>query len=186
MDLVDSVTNFTDIHAKVHTISGFNFIGYQSRPMYIDEVENPDMEDSVWGYTMREGAHQCNAFNEEDAKKELVNILNKIQGKRTILVTHSPPYGILDQVVEKYREWGIKSYGDFAKSGNIGSHALRWLTEEYPISFHFFGHIHEGKGVARVGDTVYINTGSIKGSREYLNCVINQDSTYSIVFSHLE
>lgn len=56
-----------------------------------------------------------------------------------ILVTHEPPYGILDKI-ENPR------IGEDA-NGHIGSHRLLRQVEKYQPKLHIMGHIHEGYGI---------------------------------------
>ncbi|MDP9025138.1 MAG: metallophosphatase domain-containing protein [Candidatus Eremiobacteraeota bacterium] len=59
-----------------------------------------------------------------------------------VLVTHGPPYGILDRTAE----------GEFA--------GCRDLAERVRLvrpAVHVFGHIHEGAGTIRDGDTLFVN-----------------------------
>ena len=49
-------------------------------------------------------------------------MFKKLKGKKVIFVTHAPPpYKILDQIVKKYRKYGVGTYGEKAKDGHIGS-----------------------------------------------------------------
>lgn len=64
-----------------------------------------------------------------------------------ILVTHQPPYGILDRT----------TYGE-----SCGSHALRDLVERLKPRVHVFGHIHEAFGsvakkLSKKHDTLFVN-----------------------------
>ena len=60
-----------------------------------------------------------------------------------ILITHSPPYGILDF------GWGAH-YGSTSLS-----HRLKEM--KHPPKLHFFGHIHPGYGSLTVGETTHYN-----------------------------
>jgi len=66
-------------------------------------------------------------------------------GKRNVLVSHSPPHGILDRT----------HYGKRA-----GSIALK----EYLHKFDYVlcGHIHEARGVVKQGRTTIVNSGAFK------------------------
>ncbi len=57
----------------------------------------------------------------------------------TILVTHSPPYGLFDDV-------GV----------NIGSKAVRKIIEEKQPKLALFGHVHEHTGKANIGRTICV------------------------------
>lgn len=60
-----------------------------------------------------------------------------------ILVTHGPPYGILDKVIPR-NEW-------------VGCRDLMEKIAEVRPKLHVFGHIHEGYGQEKVGETHFVN-----------------------------
>ncbi|MBU4485124.1 metallophosphoesterase, partial [bacterium] len=69
------------------------------------------------------------AFNlpEDDLRKKFARIPDNID----ILITHGPPYGILDSIpAEK----------------NLGSKALLEKVLQVKPKYHIFGHIHHGYG----------------------------------------
>ncbi|CAH0480279.1 unnamed protein product [Peronospora belbahrii] len=70
----------------------------------------------------------------------------KVPSDVDILMTHGPPYGILDTTFS-----GL----------HVGSEGLlkETMTRIRP-RFHIFGHIHEAYGATRVGTTVFINAAS--------------------------
>jgi len=65
-------------------------------------------------------------------------------GENNVLISHSPPYGILDSTHS-----GI----------NAGSKAIRDFLDRF--DYVFCGHIHEARGIAKVGKTEVINPGSL-------------------------
>ncbi len=65
-----------------------------------------------------------------------------------VLITHGPPYGILDPVVE---------YGAIKRTG---CQDLLDAVERTKPRVHVFGHIHEGYGQLNRNDTLYINASS--------------------------
>ena len=65
-----------------------------------------------------------------------------------VLVTHSPPEGILDFMSDGH--------------GHVGSPALRTYVERHDpaltaLTAHLFGHIHEAHGLTRLGGTLFSN-----------------------------
>jgi Icc-related predicted phosphoesterase len=60
-----------------------------------------------------------------------------------VLVTHGPPHGILD----------VAPFG-----GNVGCEELRQVigTRINP-KLHVFGHIHDGYGMTKIGNTTFVN-----------------------------
>jgi Icc-related predicted phosphoesterase len=99
----------------------------------------------IWGspWTKRfEGENpRCLAFT-CDTDAELAKHWALIPPDTDILITHSPPHGILDRV----------------KSGEIvGSPSLERTTRDYPLKLHVFGHIHESYGILRENGVDYVN-----------------------------
>lgn len=68
----------------------------------------------------------------------------------TILITHSPPFGLFDDV-------GV----------NIGSRSIRKIIEEKQPKLALFGHVHEHFGKANIGRTICVkipNAQSLKAA----------------------
>ena len=59
-----------------------------------------------------------------------------------LLVTHCPPYGILDKS---------------NKGKNAGSKALKTISQLRKPKMHIFGHIHEAQGTMKIGETLFLN-----------------------------
>ena len=68
-----------------------------------------------------------------------------------ILVTHGPPYGILDNV-------GPNMWDDDI---SVGCEMLWKAVERIEPKIHVFGHIHEGAGQMKVGNTHFINASQL-------------------------
>jgi Icc-related predicted phosphoesterase len=84
------------------------------------------------------------AFN-RDRGKEIAKYWNKIPESTDILITHGPPFGILDQT----------------QSGlHVGCESLLKKVKSIKPQYHLFGHIHEAYGVYESAQTTFIN-GSI-------------------------
>jgi len=67
-----------------------------------------------------------------------------------ILITHGPPYEILDRCA----------------GGNVGCEELLKAVKRVNPDFHIFGHIHEGSGNKEIGETNFINASSLDGRYE--------------------
>jgi len=79
-------------------------------------------------------------FTEEQASELLLDCPDN-----AVLVSHSPPYGILD----------VSSRGH-----HLGSHAVRRLIENKAPRLVVCGHIHESGGrIDKLGETVVVNAG---------------------------
>jgi Icc-related predicted phosphoesterase len=75
-------------------------------------------------------------------EQRIMNSLGTLVNTDTILVTHTPPLGILDKVFNKY---------------NAGSRRLyKFILERQP-KILICGHIHENPGVGFVGKTLVVN-----------------------------
>ncbi len=88
---------------------------------------------SKWFYGVNS---HCKAFmcNESKLKKIYADIPNDTD----ILITHGPPFGMLDKIFE---------YGDPDKPHYVGSLSLAdRVFELKQLKLHVFGHIHEGYG----------------------------------------
>jgi Icc-related predicted phosphoesterase len=160
---------FKNLHNCNIKVEDYFLVGYEGRPKNIDELERPNETEKAGifpGRTFDERAEECNAWDEEKAYDDLSKILRTLNPKKCILVTHSPPYGILDKVKKENIPWAMASYGDSAKSGNIGSQAFLRISKEFGILLHVFSHVHESKGVEEIGNTTYVNIGSLEEENE--------------------
>jgi len=174
-DLVKMISKIPDycalqsLHLKVVEMKEAALIGYEGRPIYIFEKRNPDQR----------------AFQEEIAEKELGNLFDQRLGFPTILVTHSPPYMILDQVKTDMRPYALQSYGERAKEGHIGSVALKKIVAKYRPILHIFSHIDEAKGIVKKGETLFVNTGPSGENSDFAEITI-EDSKIEAKFVKLE
>jgi Icc-related predicted phosphoesterase len=150
---------FQNLHMKAIKINEFHLIGYEGRPKYIFETYDNPTE---------------HVFDEHGAFVGLSKLFEQTKGKM-IFVTHAPPYEVLDQVEENYRKYAVGTYGDKAKDGHIGSIAFGKIDEKFNPIIHLFGHIHECKGVKRIGKTTFINTGSFGKELELAEVEIQND-----------
>jgi Icc-related predicted phosphoesterase len=80
------------------------------------------------------------AFNLPRGPK-LAQVWSKIPDDTDILITHSPPYGILDLV----------------EGNNVGCEELASALKRVRPKVHVFGHIHEGYGLEERDGTIYVN-----------------------------
>ncbi len=80
--------------------------------------------------------------------------------RRMVFNFHCPPYGSnLDDAPEIDAELNVKSAGRALVP--VGSTAVRDAIKKYQPALSLHGHIHEGRGVARLGKTLAINPGSV-------------------------
>lgn len=102
--------------------------------------------------------------NNELPEEELAVMLRGIErrvNERTIFVTHSPPWNILDRLIN-----GLSA----------GSMSIRRLLEEKQPVFHIFGHIHEFFGCEKFGNTICCNVSCLWLDRILRGYIIDTDN----------
>jgi Icc-related predicted phosphoesterase len=75
--------------------------------------------------------------------RQLAKIYSKIPENTNILLTHTPPFGIMDKTIS----------GNFAGSESL----LKRIDELSNLKHHIFGHIHENFGIEKIGNINFIN-----------------------------
>lgn len=90
-----------------------------------------------------------------DALKEgrMEQITKQIPDDTNVLISHSPPFGILD----------------FDDNINYGCHYLLKAVERINPRFHLFGHIHADNGVAKIKETTFVNSAIMNSKYEFIN-----------------
>jgi uncharacterized protein len=76
---------------------------------------------------------------------------------------HVPPYAsTLDDAPQLDAERNVQySMAGDTKLAPVGSHAVRSAIEQHQPMLGLHGHVHEGRGRARIGQTVCFNPGSV-------------------------
>jgi Icc-related predicted phosphoesterase len=85
--------------------------------------------------------------------------------KFKVLVSHAPPFGTVDKTSSGTR---------------AGSKAIKEFLESNEVDLVICGHVHEGRGSAKLGKTLVINTGPARGG--YLKLSINKEGNISHEF----
>ncbi len=86
---------------------------------------------------------------------ELAAVWNQIPEDTDVLITHGPPYSILDKNLE----------GQCCGSRTLYSRVKELKT----LKHHFFGHIHEAYGSETIGNTEFHNCSSLNRMYMYTN-----------------
>ncbi len=74
-----------------------------------------------------------------------------------VLITHTPPYGILDKSSRQIR---------------LGCKDLLQKVKQIKPQYHIFGHIHASYGKEKVGATTFINASNLNSYRGLVNPVM--------------
>ncbi|MFQ5884118.1 MAG: metallophosphoesterase [Thermoplasmata archaeon] len=120
LELLDELK--INLHGKKITVGSETFVGFGASP--------PTPFDTLF-----------------EVPDELIyESLSSIMERNAILVTHAPPYGVLDGTTF---------------TGPLGSKSITRIIEKFNPKLAVFGHIHEAKGL-REEETVYLNPGSAR------------------------
>lgn len=80
--------------------------------------------------------------SESDYQKQLETQLRKLKEKKLVIVSHTPPFGILDSGIRfSTKEEGVR---------NIGSTALRGFIDKHRVEAVICGHCHSNGGLSKV------------------------------------
>ncbi|MEM4389489.1 MAG: metallophosphoesterase family protein [Candidatus Micrarchaeia archaeon] len=87
----------------------------------------------------------------EYSEEEIASLLAKLPiNSKTILMTHAPPYGLLDTVGEDM---------------HVGSQSIRAIIEQKQPLLNICGHIHECEGEGELGKTKVVKLGAAEMGR---------------------
>jgi len=114
-------------------IENLKFYGSPWQPRFFD-----------WAFNLMRGA-------------ELAEKWEFIPNDTDVLITHGPPFGILDEVPQKY------------SVENTGCEELRKCVEKKRLKLHVFGHIHCGYGSAKNFGVNFVNASNCDESYEPIN-----------------
>jgi len=100
--------------------------------------------------------------SEDELKQRILPMIDQLAEPRSAIFNiHVPPYGTaLDQCPELDEELRPVHKGGNPVMTSAGSTTVRELIETYQPILGLHGHIHEGRGTARLGRTVCVNPGS--------------------------
>lgn len=112
---------------------------------------------------------------EDDIERELDALLDSAMGKGDVIFNpHVPPYGSrLDDAPRLRSDLSVVMEGGQPRMAPVGSHAVRRVIERRQPMLSLHGHIHESKGVIRLGSTVAVNPGSEYNVGRLLGAVVD-------------
>lgn len=128
-------TGIVDLHGRGEILDGIGFIGCGGSPIGPHIV--PYRRERYY-------------ITEEEIARTLLEALEDLERKgekpeRIVLVTHTPPYGTKLDVI----------FG----GGHAGSRSVRVFVEELQPDLVICGHMHESRGIDRIGRSLIVNVG---------------------------
>ena len=133
-----------------------NLLGRKLVPNNVIYLEDEEVViDGVKFYGTPVQKHFCNwAFNRDESK--LAEHWAAIPDDTDVVITHSPPYSILDLV-----PWRGECHGSPS--------LYKEIVERIKPKIHCFGHIHESYGIKEIDNIKFINASCLVGSYMAVN-----------------
>jgi Icc-related predicted phosphoesterase len=128
-----------------------------------------------FGYANRTPWHTPRELDEDEIYGRLKALFDQLEDPGTAIFNiHVPPRdSSLDTAYEVDEELRYVTRGGRPHEVPTGSSAVRQIIEEAQPLLSLHGHIHESKGVTRLGRTVAINPGSDYGSGHLDGCLVH-------------
>jgi len=128
-----------------------------------------------FGYSNRTPWDTPRELDENEIYSRLYRLTDQLEEPgRAILNVHVPPYeSSLDTAFEVDEDLHYVMKGGRPHEVPTGSAAVRQIIEETQPLLSLHGHIHESKGVTKIGRTVAINPGSDYGSGHLDGCLVH-------------
>jgi Icc-related predicted phosphoesterase len=125
-------------------------------------VELDGLEMLTTGWSNETPWHTERELTEDGLRQRIEPMLEKLTDpRRAVFNIHVPPHKTsLDQCPELDEELRPVHHGGNPVMTSGGSTTVRELIETHQPALGLHGHIHEGRGVARLGRTVCVNPGS--------------------------
>ncbi|MDT0643388.1 metallophosphatase domain-containing protein [Zunongwangia sp. F363] len=114
---------------------------------------------NFWGSPVTPGKAGW-AFNRERGD-EIRKYWNLIPGETDVLITHTPPYKIMDVLDD---------------GTHIGCEELKRKLKKIKVKLHIFGHLHNSYGSVRIADTLFVNASCLDQRYRHINIPL----TYSV------
>jgi Icc-related predicted phosphoesterase len=100
---------------------------------------------------------------EEELAKKLDEVVDKVDDKANcVLNFHCPPFGTTIDMAPKLTPdlKPVLEPGGGTEMAPVGSTSVRKIIEDHQPLLGLHGHIHEAKGIAKIGRTICVNPGS--------------------------
>jgi len=127
------------------------------------------------GYSNRTPWETPRELDEDEIYDRLSRLTEQLEDpERAIFNIHVPPWeSSLDTAFEVDADLRYVTKGGHPHEVSTGSKAVRQIIEETQPLLSLHGHIHESKGVTKIGRTVAINPGSDYGSGHLDGCLVH-------------
>lgn len=146
-----------DIEGIQQIINSYKTIDYlEDTFLMFQKDDNPEIK--IYGAPWQPTYYNW-AFNLPRKGVKLEYVWNKIPEDTDILITHTPPFGIMD-----------KSFGEY---DSIGCELLTERLKSLNVKINAFGHVHYSYGKDYINDTMYINSCCLGKDDLYTNPPIN-------------
>ena len=124
--------------------------------------------------------HTYREAPEDELARRMEPMLGQIKEmSRAIFNFHPPPYGTnLDEAPALDENLKVMHGGKALR--HVGSTAVREAIDKHQPMLSLHGHIHEGKGVTRLGKTLAINTGSAYEEGILMSAILELDQRKGI------
>jgi Icc-related predicted phosphoesterase len=130
-----------------------------------------EMASSGWSTpTPWKTAREC---SEEELAKKIANMTDQFKNpEKSVFNLHDPPISSgLDEAPDLTKDLDLKGGGKITKA--VGSAAVRQAIEKLQPILGLHGHIHESKGVVKIGRTMCINPGSVYEEGTLLGAIVD-------------
>ncbi|MBA2311806.1 MAG: metallophosphoesterase [Actinobacteria bacterium] len=155
-EIIDEIPRFQLVEEQVVTLPG----GYEM-------ISTGFSNRTPWD-THRE-------IDEDELREKIDKLAAQVSDiGRAIFNIHVPPYNTpIDEGPDIDSEtWDQKTSMGRAMTRPVGSHAVRAALEEHQPLLALHGHIHESRGIVRIGRTLAINPGSDYGDSVLRGCIV--------------
>ena len=123
---------------------------------------------------------------EDELQSKIEKLASGVQDiHHSIFLIHVPPIDTAIDEAPLLEDLKIKVDVTGIKTTHVGSTAVRSAIEKFQPMLSLHGHIHESRGVARIGKTLCINPGSEYEQGVLRGAVINIDEKSKKLRSHL-
>lgn len=133
-----------NLHRDLFSLGDYDFIGFGCS-MKSDSSLHENAPSSPRGSTPFGTPFEP---SDEERGTVLRTLLGRATAEHRVVVSHHPP---LNTAIDRT-----------ADGEQVGSKALRQLIEQDSVDLVVSGHIHDGRGVDRLGETIMVNPGPVK------------------------